>query len=141
MSGWSVFVEKFIGNGVVMEDMPFDLRRDNCGFFQPLTEGGGIAVRSITSLSEALALVDRRLLALLGCEMLNAERHERDPSSSTSSSDSTGVRVGGIVYSPLGCGFCVKKVRGEEDGDIRRGNEHCFCKKPSQHNALEALGG
>ncbi len=73
-SGLSAFVEKFICIGGVIEDMPFDLRRANGGLFQPLTAGGGISVVSMASPSEALALVDRKLLALLGCEMLNAER-------------------------------------------------------------------
>jgi hypothetical protein len=80
-----------------MEDMPFDLRRASCGFFQPLRMGGGISVTSIASPSDALALVDRKLLALLGCEMLKADRCDERSSSSMSSSDSTGVRVGGIV--------------------------------------------
>jgi hypothetical protein len=69
-SDWSVFVEKCIGIGDDMEDMPFDLRLDSCGFFQPLTEGGGISVMSMASPSDTLALVERKLLAVLGCEML-----------------------------------------------------------------------
>lgn len=97
-SSWAVFGEKLIRIGVVMEDIPFDLWRVNPGFFRSPTVGGGMSVTSIASLSEALALVDRKLLAVLGCEMLNAERAERRSSSSTSSSeDSTGVRVGGTV--------------------------------------------
>jgi hypothetical protein len=100
-SGWSAFVEKLICIGGVMEDIPFDLRLVSCGFFQPGTDGGGISVTSIASVSDALAFVEKKLLAVVGCEMLKAERQVRRSSSSTSSSeDSTGVRVGGIEYRP-----------------------------------------
>ncbi len=97
-SAWSVFVEKFMGIGGVQEEMPFDILRGNRGFFQLPCDGGGISIMSIGSPSEALALVDRKLLALLRCEMLKADRLGSCSSSSTSSSeDSTGVRVGGSV--------------------------------------------
>jgi hypothetical protein len=100
-SGWSVFAEKlerFMGIGGVKVDIPFDLRRAEGGFFQEPKEGGGMSVMSMASPSEAFALLDRKLLALLGAEMLNADRLDRRSSSSTSSSeDSTGVRVGGMV--------------------------------------------
>ena len=87
-----------MGIGGVKEGMPFEILRVNCGFFQLPCDGGGISVISMGSPSEALALVDVKLLALLGCEMLKADRLGRRSSSSTSSSeDSTGVRVGGIV--------------------------------------------
>jgi hypothetical protein len=91
-----------MGTGDDMVDMPFDRRLDICGFFQPLTEGGGISVMSIGS-SDALAFVERKLLAVLGCEMLNAERlkaesvDRRSSSSTSSSDDSTGVSAMGIV--------------------------------------------
>ena len=97
-SGWSAFAEKFIGIVGVREDVPFDLLGVHCGFFQPPCDGGGISVMSMGSPSEALALVEVKLLALLGCEMLNAERQDIGSSSSTSSSDdSTGVRVMGVT--------------------------------------------
>lgn len=96
--------------GAFTDDMPFDLRLVSRGVFHPLRNGGGISVVSIASASEALALVDRKLLALLGCEILNAAKHGRRPSSMTSSSDdstfssvgSTRVSVGGIVQTTVG---------------------------------------
>lgn len=106
-SGWSAFVEKFICIDCVIVAIPFDLRRLICGLLQLLTEGGGISVVSIASLSDALALVERKLLAVLGCEMLKAERLNADKlercssSSMSSSDDSTGVSVRGIVQSPV----------------------------------------
>jgi hypothetical protein len=100
---------------------------------------------SIASPSDALPLVERKLLAVLGCEMLKAERlkaesvDRRSSSSTSSSDDSTGVSVRGIVRSPVVGGFCLKNLRGEEVGDMRRGSEHCLWREWGQHNVWEVV--
>jgi hypothetical protein len=119
--------------GGTRHDMPFDLCRVIGGLFKPFLEGGGMSVVSVGLPSKVLSWAELDRLVQPGWVMLNVDKFRIDSTSASSSDDSTGVRVGGIVQGPICCnwGFGLMFLLGGGLGDSRRGR-HCFLKGQCQ---------